>query len=280
MVTGRYLLQKPQRDSMDNLLINPKTKTLIEAYAKDPIHALILTGQKGVGLRSLAKALAKKIADQNVVVIEPKLHKTQKTANINTEDIRGLAQFTQTRRKEPLVIMIDDADKMTFDAPVAFLKALEEPVAQVYYILTSHNTNRLPSTILSRSQIIEVLPSDTGYIISDIKPQLKQRQVEFIANGLPAEIQRLSEDDVYFRAKSRLYEQAKAYLSGGIYEKLITIPKLKTREEAIDFLLVVSRLAQMKSQNAKSLETLSTAIDNLSQNGNIKAQLTYLATNW
>ena len=265
---------------MDNLLINPKTRGLIDAYFKEPTHALLLVGQKGVGLGSIAKAMASKIAEQNVVLIKPKLHKSQKTANINTEDIRNLSQFTRTRRNDPLVIVIDEAEKMTTGSPEAFLKALEEPVKQIFYILTSHNTSNLPKTILSRSQIIEVLPTATDSLAGMIKPQIKQRQIEFIASGLPAEIQRLSVSDEYFREKSRLFRQAKEYLSGGIYEKLCVIPKLKTRDEAIDFLLVVSKLAQIKPSNPKGMEVLSTVIDSLSQNGNIKAQLTYLATNW
>lgn len=265
---------------MNNLLINPKTKLLVDAYLKEPTHALLLVGEKGVGLGSLAKELAKSVAGSNVIIISPKLHKTQKTANINTEDIRDLAKITQTRRSEPLAIVIDEAEKMTVGAPETFLKALEEPVEKVYYILTSHNTGNLPKTILSRAQTIEVLPSSTKSIISTINPQLKQRQIEFIADGLPAEIQRLSVDNEYFEKKVKLYEQAKMYLGGGVYEKLTAVPKFKNREDAIEFLLAVSKLAQIKPKSSRSLEVLSDVIDNLSRNGNVKAQLTYLATNW
>lgn len=265
---------------MDNLVINPKTRLAIEAYFREPTHALLLVGQRGVGLGTLAKELAKRVANREVVIIEPKLHKTQKTANINTDDIRELVKVTQTRRKEPLVIVLDEAEKMTAGAPETFLKALEEPVDNVYYILTSHDTSNLPKTILSRAQIIEVMPGDTSKLISEIKPALKQKQIEFIAKGLPAEIQCLSSSDVYFREKSLLYKDAKAYISGDVYQKLLIIPKFKSREEAIDFLLIVSRLAQISPPAAKSLEVLNEVIDNLAKNGNIKAQLTYLATNW
>lgn len=265
---------------MNNLLINPQTKLHLEAYLKEPTHALLLTGQKGVGLGSLAKTLASKIAGKEVVIIEPKLHKTQKTANINVDDIRDLAQITRTRRQEPLVVVIDEIERMTAGAPEAFLKALEEPVSQVFYILTSHHIGNLPKTILSRVQKIEVLPTDTSKLTSVIKPHIKQRQIEFIAQGLPAEIQRLSDDELYFREKTRIFEQAKNYLKSGTYEKLMVIPKMKTREEAIEFLLAVSKLVQIKPLNSKSLTVLSDVIDNLNHNGNIKAQLTYLATNW
>ncbi|MDL2327346.1 AAA family ATPase [Ruminococcaceae bacterium OttesenSCG-928-A11] len=265
---------------MNDLLINPKTKLAIKAYLKEPIHALLLVGRKGIGLGTLATAIAKQIAKQNVVIVRPKLHKTQKTENINTEDIRELAKITQTKRNEALVIVVDDAEKMTAGAPEAFLKSLEEPVSQVYYILTSHSTNNLPTTILSRVQIIEVLPSNTESLTKDIKLKIKQRQIEFIANGLPAEVCRLRDDEIYFRTKAKLYEDAKKYLNASVYEKLIYIPNFKNREEALEFLFIVSKLAQMKSTNPKTLAVLSDVIDNLSHNGNIKAQLTYLATNW
>lgn len=265
---------------MNELLINPRTQLAVDAYLREPTHALLLVGQHGVGLSRLASVLAKKVSGKSIVTISPKLHKSQKTANINTGDIRDLTQITHTRRKDPLVIIIDEAEKMTAGAPEAFLKALEEPVEQIYYILTSHDTSNLPKTILSRSQVIDVLPSDTTSLVGNIKPHLKQRQIEFIANGLPAEIQRLSDDDAYFRSKAKLFEQAKNYLSGGVYEKLAVVPKLKTRDDAIEFLLAVSRLARMKPVNPKGLTVLSDVLDNLSRNGNVKAQMTYLATNW
>lgn len=263
-----------------NLLINPQTKLHLRAYLKKPTHALLLTGQKGVGLGSLAKALATEVAGSQIIIIEPKLHKTQKTANINVKDIRDLAQMTRTRRSEPLVIVIDEIEKMTAGAPEAFLKALEEPVSQVFYILTSHHIGNLPKTVLSRVQKIEVLPTSTVKLTSTIIPQTKQRQIEFIANGLPAEIQRLSGDELYFREKARLFEQAKTYLNSSTYEKLMIVPKMKNREATLDFLFAVSKLVQTKPISPKTLAVLSQVIDNISQNGNIKAQLTYLATNW
>lgn len=265
---------------MDNLTINTKTKSAIKTYLKEPTHALLLVGQQGVGLGTIAKEIARNIAKQNVVIVSPKLHKTQKTTNINTEDIRELSSITQTRRKEPLVIVIDEAEKMTIGAPEAFLKSLEEPVEQVFYILTSHNTSNLPATILSRVQTIEVLPCNIEKITENIKPQIKKRQIDFISNGLPAEASRLMNDEIYFRTKSKLYEDAKKYLSGNVYEKLAVVPTFKNREEAINFLLVVSKLAQIKLSKPKSLQVLGEVLDNLSQNGNTKAQLTYLATNW
>jgi len=265
---------------MENLLINPKSKNQLGAYLNEPTHALLLTGQKGVGLGTIAKALAKQIAGAEVVVVVPKLHKSQKTANINTDDIRALREFTRAQRTVPLAIVIDEAETMTNDAPGALLKNLEEPSSNIHFILTSHNTSNLPETITSRVQNIEILPVHAENIISDIKPQLKQRQIEFMAGNLPAEIHRLSEDELYFRSQARLFEQAKEFILANTYERLRLVSKFKLREETLEFLVVLSHLTQIKPSKSKSLETLSAVIDNLNQNGNVKAQLTYLATSY
>lgn len=51
-----------------------------------------------------------------------------------------------------LVVIIEDADKMTEEAANALLKTLEEPPAGTLFVLTSAAPERLPSTIRSRCQ--------------------------------------------------------------------------------------------------------------------------------
>jgi hypothetical protein len=115
-----------------------------------------------------------------------------------------------------------------------------------------------------------------------VKIPAKRRQIEFLANGLPAEIKRLIENEDYFRTKARNFEIAKTFLNSKTYDRLRQISALKTRAEAIEFLSALARLTTILTEKQPShtnLSLISDVLDNLNQNGNIKAQLTYLATN-
>ena len=71
---------------------------------------------------------------------------------ISVEMIRQLYDQTRARHTSPQIFIIDDADRMSRGAQNAFLKLLEEPGKQIYFILTSHNPQNLLPTIRSRTQ--------------------------------------------------------------------------------------------------------------------------------
>ena len=275
---------------LSDLILHPKSRVQLENYLKKPTHALLLSGENGVGLRTIARSLTQQVARANMIIIEPKLHNHQKTLTINIDDIRGLNELTRTRRSENFVILIDDADKMTNDAPQAFLKLLEEPTANVFYILTSHNIHKLPETIRSRTQIIEILPPPTEltqkvFETSPLKLTTEKRtQIEFLANRKPAEITRLLTDEEYFRSEVAIMNTAKNFVMGSTVEKLKIVVATTTREAAIELTENVAKLFMLTAPKAKSPEAtvgkfsvIATTIENLVQNGNVRAQLLNLA---
>lgn len=270
---------------MNDLIINNKTRTALEAYLAQPTHALLLHGKRGVGLSTIAQKLAKKIAGANTVLITPKLHKGQKVANINVEDIKELYKITRSGQKSGLSIIVDEVEKMTNRTPETFLKLLEEPNENVYFILTTSSPEKIPATVMSRVQKIHVLPTaitDCKKLIATEKLSRKQQQITFLAAGLPAEINRLIVDDEYFRAKVRNFELAKKFLAADTYAKLSLISKIAKREEALDFVDALARLLVILEETRpqpKNLLLVNDVTDNLHQNGNTRAQLTYLATN-
>ena len=275
-----------------DLILHTKSRTNLENYLKKPMHALLLVGENGVGLRTIAKSLAQEIAKANMIIIEPKLHNQQKTANINIDDIRDLHEITRARRDKNFVILIDDVDKMTNDAPQAFLKLLEEPTANIFYILTSHNAKRLPETIRSRTQIIEILPPPKTAVqeifkVSPTKLMAEKRaQIEFLGERKPAEIVRLLTDEQYFRDKAAVMNTAKKFIQGSVAEKLKIVVATTARETAIELAQNIAKLLILtapKSKNpkmiAESLSILTKTIENLTQNGHVKTQLLNLALN-
>lgn len=278
--------------TFDDLILNPKSRVQLLNYCRQPTHALLLTGKIGVGLKTIAQVLAREIAQTNIVIIEPKLHNTQKTLTINIEDIRNLHELTRARRNDNFVIIIDDADQMTNDAPQAFLKLLEEPVQNIFYILTSHNTARLPETIRSRTQIIEILPPPADLVqeifkISPMKLTTEKRaKIDFLGDRRPAEIARLLTDEEYFRNAAATMETAKNFVQWNVAARLRIVVLTTTREAAVELaeniaklmMLTITRVKNPKV-TADNLTMISNTIDNLTQNGNVRAQLTNLAVN-
>jgi DNA polymerase III delta prime subunit len=271
---------------MKDLIIHPQSRRFLEAYLKNPTHALLLSGVEGVGLGTIAENLARNLAGADRITIQPTQHDNQKTANINVKDIKGLRSLVRSKRSQPLAVVIDQAELMTDRAPEAFLKLLEEPTDNVHFILTSHAVQSLPKTILSRAQKIEVLPTPTELVqplLANIKPEARRRQIEFIASGRPAEICRLSGDDAYFHNLSRQFERAKSYLKASAYERLKLVSEIKNRDEAVEFVKALAHLSELlaaKSNQAGRLAVLSSVLDNLVNNGHLKAQLTFLALNF
>jgi len=278
---------------LDDLILNQISRQQIHNYLKNPTQALLLTGENGLGLGTIAQALAQEIAGANIVKIVPRLHKTQTTANINIDDVRELNELTRARRVDNLVIVIDEAEKMTRDTPQALLKLLEEPSTHVYYILTSHSPERLPATILSRAQEIKVLPpSDEDceklFSVESKITVAKKTQIKFLAASRPAEIYRLNGDEQYFRAVASSVETAKNFLQSKEFGRLKIVAETNSRDGAITLVKNVAKLltltaAKTETKNANrtaaNLQLVSTTLDNLAQNGNARAQLMNLAIN-
>lgn len=278
--------------TFSDLILHPKTRQALESYLKQPTHALLLTGSNGVGLGTIAKILAKEIAQSNVAVIEPHIHDKQKTLSINIEDIRELRTFTRSRHSDALCIVIDEAEKMTTNAPEAFLKALEEPVSRIFYILTTHAPAKLPLTIKSRAQTIEILPPlTTAYekLLQAAPTKLtaaKRTQIAFLAERKPAEIVRLLTNEEYFRKQSSMMTAAKDFVQGNPAKRLEIIAGITTRDAAISLSKNVAKLLLLTTSRApndrvaaNNLSVVSDVTENLIQNGNVRAQLTYLALN-
>jgi DNA polymerase III delta prime subunit len=270
-------------------LINPRSRGFLDSYLKAPAHGLLLTGQPGVGLRTIAEYLARELAGPNRKIVQPTLHNQQKTANINIDDVRQIVALARSRRRQPFVIIIDEVEKLTENAPQAILKVLEEPTQNLHFILTSHQPTRLPATVKSRLEIIQIMPLDdksSHELLKKAKITTKKSaQIMFLARGRPAEICRLLSSDDYFRAKARQVETVKQFLAADTYQRLVALSSVKDRTEAIALIETLAELLTLTmSRNAlpnlaENLMLVSQTLDNLASNGNIRAQLANLAVN-
>lgn len=265
---------------MPEIVLHPTSQQIVTTYLKRPAHGLLLSGAIGTGLMTIARHIAGTLSSTSVREVIP-----DEKGTITIETIRGLYRLTRTHRDEPLVIIIDDADAMGREAQNALLKLLEEPVENVYFILTTHAPQRLLSTILSRVQHIALLPVTAAQSAKLINSEASKAQLLFLGQGLPAELHRLQHDERYFEQQSKQMKAARNFLEGSAYERLLLAKEYGTdRQIAGQFLDAVTRLlsfmilTKQQPQLVASLEKVATVRERLEQNAHIKTQLTYLVT--
>ena len=82
-------------------------------------------------------------------------------------EIRKLNSFVSLTLQEKTAILIKNIDKSTTEALNAFLKNLEEPQKNLFYILTTSSIHKVLPTIISRCQTI-LIPCKQRLIDKDL----------------------------------------------------------------------------------------------------------------
>jgi DNA polymerase-3 subunit delta' len=153
-------------------------------------HAILLTGNQGLGKADFAKALAHAVlckqpsADNQACghcqmcqllaasthpdfySLKPTASETSKSKNpvlnIRIDDIRTLCgKLNQTSQYGGYrVAILDKADQLTISAANSLLKTLEEPGQNVLILLVTARPHRLPVTIRSRCQLLRFTEPD------------------------------------------------------------------------------------------------------------------------
>lgn len=268
------------------LAIHPVTKRMLEAAEQTTPHALLLTGPVGVGLNSIAEFYAHQSGAvlQRVLPTKDGVIDYEKGV-ISVEHIRDLYDSTKTREPKGRIILIDGAERMGIPAQNAFLKLLEEPIEGTRFFLLSHASERLLSTITSRAQHVAVRPlslADTEVFLDTLKVKetTKRAQLLFIAEGLPAELSRLVENEAVFNARVDIIKDARTFISGSPYERLTVAQRYKdNRQDAL--LLLTDATKQLRRTVAeKGDESLLQAIrqierahQSITDQGNVRLHL-------
>lgn len=266
--------------------VHPDSLRLLKALWSQAPHALLVTGPEGVGLATVIRFLGAGDSVPTVWVLPEKDEKIDlEKGSITVESIRRLYDMTRTVSRNGRRIIIDYAERMAPAAQNAFLKLLEEPGEGTQFVLLTHTPDTLLPTITSRAQHVGLRPisaEQSNQLLDGLQvmDSLKRTQLLFIANGLPALLTRLTENDAEFESRTEIVKDARTLITGSSYDRLLIAKKYKdNRAEALTLLTDAMKLlrrtmqAQSDAASLAMLTRLETIYKRISEQGNVRLQL-------
>jgi DNA polymerase-3 subunit gamma/tau len=171
---SQALYRKYRSKSLDEVVgQNHITSILKQAIAQEKTsHAYLLTGPRGVGKTSVARILAYEINklpysdDGHLDIIE-----IDAASNNGVDDVRdlrekvALAPVSATKK----IYIIDEVHMLSKPAFNALLKTLEEPPEHVVFILATTDIEKLPRTIISRTQQLTFRLIDREEVVKHLR---------------------------------------------------------------------------------------------------------------
>lgn len=215
------------------------TSTLKNAVKTGKLaHAYLFCGPRGVGKTTCARIFSKVINCSNLTpdgdacgeCESCKAFNEQRSFNIfeldaasnnGVEQIKTLME--QTRIPPQIgkykVFIIDEVHMLTTQAFNAFLKTLEEPPANVIFILATTEKHKLLPTIISRCQIYDFERMTVPNIINHLKMVADKEGIKYEEEALRIVAEKA---DGGMRDALSVFDQVASFCQGNItYEKVI-----------------------------------------------------------
>lgn len=245
-------------------------------------HSFIICGDKGVGKRTLAMHMASQIlcesasgeacgrcksclmaqndAHPDLITIKP----SGKSGNFRADDLRPIISDASITANEGVykVYILPHIDKALAAAQNTLLKIVEEPPANVIFIMTATSKEGILQTILSRSIVLSIAEAtedeclkaliEHGHNELDAK-----RAIEAVGGNIGACLEYLSDGSNYpFDAVKAV---AKAIISGDEYLLAFELSKLDKDKayamQALSLLETVIRDALMSKSDSKLISS-------------------------
>jgi DNA polymerase III subunit delta' len=274
---------------MNQLLLHPHTKRQLAMLAAHMPQALLVSGPQGLGktfavIQWLQQELQAR--PSQIRLIQP-----EEKSGITVAQIRDLYKATRNKQTEPSYFVLRHAETMSIGAQNAFLKLLEEPGGQIFFILTATSLDMMLPTIQSRTQHVQLFPVANETLKAALQTTsltpTQLQQVLFVASGRPAVAMQLARDSEGLSDQQALATLAKQIVTGSSFERLVVVSTVGAdRKKAVALLEFVALMAQRllpasstpdQRRLVRQLEIVHETLERLSANANVKIQLTRFA---
>jgi DNA polymerase-3 subunit delta' len=198
----------------------PEAISFLEKAADRPHHAYLFAGPEGSGKQQVARAFAAAVLcsrggcgecrdcrlaltdrHPNLVVVEPEGRDIRVGGGPDDHGTaRWMVAWASRTAPEPgwKVFRVEQADRMTLEAADVLLKALEEPMGETVFILSSARPDELPETVRSRCQTVTFHPLAEAFVVEALTnegvPEERARLATRVAGGNLGRARRIAAD--------------------------------------------------------------------------------------
>jgi len=259
---GLALYRKYRSKSLDEIVGQSHITDILRRSIEtgNVAHAYLLTGPRGVGKTSIARILAHEInklpySDESthLDIIE-----IDAASNNSVEDIRDLRERVQLAPTSAAkkIYIIDEVHMLSKSAFNALLKTLEEPPEHVIFILATTDVEKLPPTIVSRTQRFNFRAISVEDAVAHLGEIAKKEKIPVDEDALRL----IAEHSMgSFRDSISMLDQLQSSAGGKITTGAVEAMMGLAPRETIDALLAAYR--------AQDITTIVTTLNHYEQQG-------------
>ena len=180
-------------------------RILINSIVNDSLaHAFLLTGTHGTGKTTIGRLLAKSVSCEKrdkdtaepcnecenckliTALQHPDVLEIDAASHTGVDDIRNLSEMAHYApiKGRFKIFIIDEAHMLSNSAFNALLKLLEEPAPHLKFVLATTELHKVPVTVVSRCQHLNLLKIDREKIADRLEKVALEDKTEFEREAL------------------------------------------------------------------------------------------------
>jgi replication factor C subunit 3/5 len=179
-------VEKYRPTNIKDIISNNENINILSAMLSNgSLPHLLFHGTSGTGKTSLILSLARELYGNNINLMVMKLDASDdRGINSVREDIKGFAEKNNMFQKGVKLIILDEADSMTFDAQFALRRIIEKYSNNTRFCLICNYENKIIPAIRSRCANFRFSPISIHHIENRLIYICKQENLTFDSNVL------------------------------------------------------------------------------------------------
>lgn len=231
-------IEKYRPNEFDEIVGQEKNINILKNLLKNKsLPHLLFHGNSGVGKTSTINAISEYLYGKNKMFMVMRLDASDdRGINSVREEIKGFAEKMTISNKGVKLIILDEADSMTFDAQFALRRIIEKYSDNTRFCLICNYENKIIKPIKSRCVDIRFYPIKKDIIVKKLKNICKNENLKYTSKGIET-IAKLSSGDM--RKSINILQSLHSLsdvIKSSICYNILAIPNLKVIEKIYNHL--------------------------------------------